>query len=305
MPATTEQDQSSKVLEPRHCSGARDVVHVALGATAVCVFAAFRSLWKRCKRRKRVVGVLPARFQSSRFPGKPLVPILGKAMILRTYEQACKARTLDAVVVATDDERIADVCRQAGALVVMTNPDCANGTERCEEAVSKLDKQYDIVINIQGDEPLIDPDTIDAVVEALQDSPDAVYSTACTPLGHEEVPLRQRVKCVTDNNGYAIYFSRGVIPHNKEGTIKPYPMPFQERPYLLHLGLQCYDRGFLEDYCKMAPTPLMLMEDLEQLKVLENGYRMKVVVVEHSAHGVDVPEDVASLEAIMKKQLLQ
>ncbi|GAB4822245.1 hypothetical protein N2152v2_009291 [Parachlorella kessleri] len=226
-------------------------------------------------------------------------------MILRTYEQACKAKTLDLVIVATDDERIADACRKAGATVVMTDPDCANGTERCEEAVSKLEQHFDIVINIQGDEPLIDPATIDAVVTALQDSPDAVYSTACTPLPDDEVPLRQRVKCVADQQGYAIYFSRGVIPHNKDGLVRRYPMPFEDLPYLLHLGLQCYDRAFLTRYCKMPPTPLMLMEDLEQLKVLENGYRMKVVVVEHSAHGVDLPEDVASLEAIMRAPGLQ
>lgn len=252
-----------------------------------------------------MLGVLPARYQSSRFPGKPLMPILGKAMILRTYEQACKATTLDAVVVATDDERIAEVCRAAGAQVVMTNPDCPNGTERCEEAVSKLGKQYDLVVNIQGDEPLIEPECIDAVVRALQESPDAVYSTACTPLAHAEVPLRQRVKCVTDVNGYAIYFSRGVLPYNKDGEIREYPTPWHDRPYLLHLGLQCYDRSFLRQYCKMPATPLQMMEDLEQLKILENGYRMKVVVVDHSAHGVDLPEDVASIEAVMRQHGLQ
>jgi len=243
------------------------------------------------------VGVLPARYASTRFPGKPLIDIAGKPMIIRTYEQACKAKTLDAVVVATDDDRIADVCRAAGALIVMTDPDCPNGTERCNEAVKSLGGRYDIVINIQGDEPLIDPDTIDDVVQALKDSPDAVYSTAATPLGHHEVSLRQRVKVVRDCNGYAIYFSRGVIPHNKDGTIKPYPPPFEEKPYLLHLGIQAYDRDFLDVYASLPATPLQLMEDLEQLKVMEHGYRMKVVVVDHSAHGVDMPEDVASIEA--------
>ncbi|KAL4855737.1 3-deoxy-manno-octulosonate cytidylyltransferase [Chlorella vulgaris] len=281
------------------------VVAYALGAVTVGALMLAKALRKKLKRRRRVLGVLPARYQSSRFPGKPLMPILGKAMILRTYEQACKATTLDAVVVATDDERIAEVCRAAGAQVVMTNPDCPNGTERCEEAVSKLGKHYDLVVNIQGDEPLIEPECIDAVVRALQESPDAVYSTACTPLAHAEVPLRQRVKCVTDVNGYAIYFSRGVLPYNKDGEIREYPTPWHDRPYLLHLGLQCYDRSFLRQYCKMPATPLQMMEDLEQLKILENGYRMKVVVVDHSAHGVDLPEDVESIEAVMRQHGLQ
>lgn len=223
-------------------------------------------------------------------------------MILHTYEQALKSKALDAVVIATDDDRIAEVCRAAGASVVMTNPNCANGTERCDEAVNALKDQYDIVINIQGDEPMIDPETIDAVVQALKDSPDAVYSTAATPLAPDEVKLRQRVKVVTDIHGYAIYFSRGVIPHNKEGHVKDYPAPFADKPYLLHLGIQAYDRAFLTAYASLPSTPLQLMEDLEQLKVLEHGYKMRVVVVNESAHGVDVPDDVHSIEAKMLKK---
>ncbi|PRW32681.1 3-deoxy-manno-octulosonate mitochondrial isoform A [Chlorella sorokiniana] len=299
MPAAKQEEEQAG----REGSAASHLLAFALGAVSVGAALLVRVLQKKLRKRRRVVGVLPARYQSSRFPGKPLVPILGKPMILRTYEQACKAKTLDAVIVATDDERIAEACRAAGAQVVMTHPDCANGTERCEEAVSKLKRQYDIVVNIQGDEPLIEPECIDAVVQALQDSPDAVYSTACTPLAHKEVPLRQRVKCITDQNGYAIYFSRGVLPSNKDGEVRSYPTPFQEKPYLLHLGLQCYDRQFLRHYCRMPPTPLQMMEDLEQLKVLENGHRMKVVVVDHSAHGVDLPEDVASIEQLLKQRL--
>lgn len=286
-------------------SAAAALAAYLLGAATVGFALLAQRIKKKLRRRKRVVGVLPARYQSSRFPGKPLVPILGKPMILRTYEQACKAKTLDAVVIATDDERIAEVCRAAGARVVMTSPDCANGTERCEEAVSKLSRKYDIVVNVQGDEPLIEPEIIDAVVQALQQSPDAVYSTACTPLAHDEVKLRQRVKCITDVDGYAMYFSRGMLPHNKEGEVRNYPTPWHDKPYLLHLGLQCYDRAFLRHYCTLPPTPLQMMEDLEQLKVLENGYKIKVVIVDHSAHGVDMPEDVASIEELMRQQKLQ
>ncbi|KAK9820542.1 hypothetical protein WJX72_011452 [[Myrmecia] bisecta] len=269
-------------------------------SVAVAVLAAALLLAKhRARRRRRVVGIIPARYQSVRFPGKPLVDILGKPMVVRTYEQARRSVTLDALFVATDDERIADACRKAGAHVLMTSSTCPNGTERCNEAVGKLEKEFDIVVNIQGDEPLMEPEVIDDIVRALQDSPDAVYSTACTPLAREEVAMRNRVKCIVDACGYAIYFSRGLLPANKQGVAKPFPEPFAEKPYLLHLGIQCYDRRFLAKYCKMPATPLMLMEDLEQLKVIENGYKIKVIMVDHCAHGVDEPEDVASIESKM------
>ena len=149
-------------------------------------------------------------------------------------------------------------CREHGAEIVMMSVDCPNGTERCNEAVSKLSESYDIVVNIQGDEPLIEPEIIDEVAETLKNSPDAVYSTPCTPLKHEEVTLRQRVKCITDQKGYAIYFSRGMIPHNKKGEVKNFPEPFEDKPYLLHLGLQCYDRDFLKIYGSLPATPLMV-----------------------------------------------
>lgn len=222
-------------------------------------------------------------------------------MIVRTYQQAKQATSLHRLIVATDDERIAQVCRENGAEVVMTSADCPNGTERCEAAVAQLQEIYDIVVNIQGDEPLLEPEIIDQVVASLQGSPDAVYSTACTPMALGEVELRQRVKCVTDCKGYALYFSRGMLPHNKDGVARPFPAPYQNSPYLLHLGLQCYDRAFLRKYCRMPPTPLMLAEDLEQLKVLENGYRIKVITVDHCAHGVDEPGDVVSVEATLRR----
>lgn len=252
-----------------------------------------------------MVGVIPARYQSSRFPGKPLVKIAGKPMIIRTWEQAMKASKLDKVVVATDDERIAAICKEYNADVVMTDEAIANGTERCAQALERLGGKYDICVNIQGDEPLIEPEIIDKVVVALQEAKDAVYSTACTPLKKEEVHMLGRVKCITDKDGYAIYFSRGVIPHNKKGEISGFPAPYEDKPYLLHLGLQCYDTSFLKAYAKMESTPLQLMEDLEQLKVLENGYKIKTIIVDHCAHGVYEPSDVASIEAIIKRDGLQ
>lgn len=242
------------------------------------------------------MGIIPARFASTRFEGKPLVQILGKPMIQRTWERAKLASTLDSVVVATDDERIAECCRGFGADVIMTSESCKNGTERCNEALQKLKKDYDIVVNIQGDEPLIEPDIIDGIVRALQGAPDAVFSTAVTSLKPEDGLDPNRVKCVVDNNGYAIYFSRGLIPFNKSGQVNP------NFPYLLHLGIQSYDAKFLGIYPQLPSTPLQLEEDLEQLKVLENGYKMKVIRVNHDAHGVDAPEDVRKIEDLMRER---
>ncbi|KAF7822724.1 3-deoxy-manno-octulosonate cytidylyltransferase, mitochondrial [Senna tora] len=267
-------------------------VAFAAAAGARAYFNGFR------KFRSRVVGIIPARFASSRFQGKPLVHILGKPMIQRTWERAKLASTLDHVVVATDDEKIADCCRQFGADVIMTSESCRNGTERCNEALQKLEKKYDVVVNIQGDEPLIEPEIIDGVVKALQAAPDAVFSTAVTSLKPEDANDPNRVKCVVDNHGYAIYFSRGMIPFNKSGKVNP------QFPYLLHLGIQSYDAKFLKIYPDLQPTPLQLEEDLEQLKVLENGYRMKVIKVDHEAHGVDTPEDVGKIESLMRERNL-
>lgn len=205
-----------------------------------------------------------------------------------------KCTSLQAIVVATDDDRIADCCRGFGADVVMTSENCQNGTERCNEALEKLAAKYDIVVNIQGDEPLIEPAIIDGIVLALQMCPDAVYSTAVTALKPEDASDPNRVKCIVDKNGYALYFSRGLLPSNKKGIPNP------DFPYMLHLGVQCYDAKFLKVYASMPPSPLQLEEDLEQLKVLENGFKLKVIKVDHEAHGVDTPGDIAKVEAVMR-----
>ncbi|OAY54903.1 3-deoxy-manno-octulosonate cytidylyltransferase, mitochondrial [Manihot esculenta] len=275
------------------------IVHgIVAGAAIAAAFGARAYLGRSGKFRSRVVGIIPARFASSRFEGKPLVQILGKPMIQRTWERAKLATTLDRIVVATDDEKIAECCRGFGAEVIMTSESCRNGTERCNEALGKLEKKYDVVVNIQGDEPLIEPEIIDGIVKALQASPDAVFSTAVTSLKPEDAFDPNRVKCVVDNRGYAIYFSRGLIPYNKSGKVNP------QFPYLLHLGIQSYDAKFLKIYPELKPTPLQLEEDLEQLKVLENGYKMKVIKVDHEAHGVDIPEDVEKIETLMREQNL-
>ncbi|XP_031398196.1 3-deoxy-manno-octulosonate cytidylyltransferase, mitochondrial-like isoform X2 [Punica granatum] len=248
------------------------IVHGLLAGAAIAVAIGARAfhLSRSGRLRSRVVGIIPARFASSRFQGKPLVHILGKPMIQRTWERAKLASSLDYLVVATDDERIAECCRGFGANVIMTSESCRNGTERCNEALEKLDKKYDVVVNIQGDEPLIEPEIIDGIVKALQAAPDAVFSSAVTSLKPEDAFDPNRVKCIVDNRGYAIYFSRGLIPFNKSGKVNP------QFPYLLHLGIQSFDAKFLKIYPELQPTPLQLEEDLEQLKVLENGYKMKL-----------------------------
>ncbi|KVH93038.1 3-deoxy-D-manno-octulosonate cytidylyltransferase [Cynara cardunculus var. scolymus] len=306
---TSSSSSSSAKLLLLHGLGV--AVAVAVGAHA---YSYYRQ--STAKFRSRVVGIIPARFASSRFEGKPLVMILGKPMIQRTWERAKLATTLDHVVVATDDEKIADCCRGFGADVIMTAESCRNGAERCSEALEKLEKQYDIVVNIQGDEPLIEPEVIDGIVKALQTTPDAVFSTAVTSLKPEDAFDPNRVKCVVDNRGYAIYFSRGLIPFNKSGKFNG------KFPYNLHLGIQIY--------LNLAPTSLQLEEDLEQLKVLENGYKMKVhscsslyktnfkhnqvfdilldavqvIHVDHDAHGVDTPKDVTKIESFMRERNL-
>ncbi|ESR65128.1 3-deoxy-manno-octulosonate cytidylyltransferase [Citrus sinensis] len=226
---------SKSICSPSESSSSTKswIVHGIVAGAAIAVAVGARAYLGRSKNfRSRVVGIIPARFASSRFEGKPLVNILGKPMIQRTWERSKLATTLDHLVVATDDEKIAECCQQFGADVIMTSESCRNGTERCNEALQKLEKKYDIVVNIQGDEPLIEPEIIDGVVKALQAAPDAVFSTAVTSLKPEDAFDPNRVKCVVDNHGYAIYFSRGLIPYNKSGKVNP------QFPYLLHLGIQ-------------------------------------------------------------------
>nr|POF07468.1 3-deoxy-manno-octulosonate cytidylyltransferase, mitochondrial [Quercus suber] len=266
-PTSTTSSTTGSWLVQGLLAGAAIVV--ADGAYAVI------STRRTAKYRSRVVGIIPARFASSRFQGKPLIPILGKPMIQRTWERAKLATTLGKLVVATDDERIAEICLGFGADVIMTSESCQN-----------------------GDEPLIEPEIIDGVVKALQAAPDAVFSTAVTSLKPEDASDPNRVKCVVDTHGNAIYFSRGLIPCNKSGKANPH------FTYLLHLGIQSYDTQFLKIYPDLPPTTLQLEEDLEQLKVLENGYKMKVIKVDHDAHGVNIPEDVKKIELLMRERNL-
>lgn len=246
------------------------------------------------KREETTVAIIPARYASTRFPGKPLIKILDKTLIQRTYENALLCKTLADVVVATDDARIFDHVTSFGGRVVMTG-DCATGTDRLVEVV-KNGLDAEIILNIQGDEPCLDPEIVDAVVQALVQSPDAVVSTAAVEMTcADEAQLSSSVKCVLDQNGYALYFSRSLIPGNKNLTWNSHTT------YLKHLGIYCYRKEFLLQYGKLPQTPLQIAEDLEQLKILEHGYKIKVALVNKMSLGVDTPEDIKKVEQFLCK----
>lgn len=240
-----------------------------------------------------IIGIIPARFQSSRFPGKPLEKILGVSLIQRTYENAKRASILSDVIVATDDTRILNHVLSFGGKATLTSPDCLTGSDRIAEVALTL-PEASIIVNIQGDEPCLDPLAIEKAVKALQDDPDSVVSTAATKISFEEAQAPSVVKCVFNNQGRALYFSRSVIPGSK--------VPDSEMTYYRHLGLYVYRRDFLLLYPELKPTPLMLSEDLEQLKILEHGYNIQIVTLERDSPGVDIPEDIQKVEKYLCQQ---
>lgn len=237
------------------------------------------------------VGVIPARYAATRFPGKPLTPIAGQPMIRRVWEGARGAKRLRTVVVATDDERVAEACRGFGADVALTSPDHPTGTDRVAEVAAGLDDE--IVVNIQGDEPLIEGFVIDAAVEALEAAPDVPMSTVVHAAPADALDDPNRVKAVLDRRGHALYFSRSRIPHRRDAG--------GEIPglrYWQHIGLYAYRRDFLAEFVGLSQTPAELAEGLEQLRALEHGHAIRVAVIEGwESLPVDVPEDVAAVEA--------
>lgn len=236
------------------------------------------------------VGIIPARHASSRFPGKPLAPIAGLPMLQRVYEGARRAKRLRDVLVATDDARIAEACRSFGATALLTSPDHPTGTDRLAEASRGL--ADDIVVNVQGDEPLIEGFVIDAVVAALEEAPEAPMATLVHRAEAADLADPNRVKVVVDRRGFALYFSRAPIPHCRDRAEPP--------PLWQHVGLYAYRREFLERYVALPPTPLERAEALEQLRALEHGYKIRVAVVEGwRSIPVDVPADVAKVEEIL------
>ena len=239
---------------------------------------------------KKILGIIPARYSSTRFPGKPLADINGKFMIQHVYERALKSKSLCGVLIATDDERIFNAAKSFNADVVMTDSDLPNGTARCEQAAKIFNENIDAVINIQGDEPLLDPLMIDEVAELLNDS---YCATLCNEM-QSDFENPNAVKVVMSQDGYALYFSRSLIPYqrNKNLNIKIYQ----------HIGIYGYDFEFLKKYVTLAPTPLSETESLEQLKILEHGYKIKIKETESriKSLGVDTPEDLEKVREVMK-----
>jgi 3-deoxy-manno-octulosonate cytidylyltransferase (CMP-KDO synthetase) len=234
------------------------------------------------------VGIVPARWQSSRFPGKAVAAIAGVPMIRRVVEGARRAKSLRDVIVATDDPRVAEVCRTCDAPVVMTAANHPTGTDRLAEVARDL--RDAVVVNIQGDEPLIEGFVIDAAVAALAESNDAPMATVVHRAEPGALDDPNRVKAVLDRHGDALYFSRAPIPARREGTPAP--------PLWQHVGLYAYRREFLLRFVDLAPTPLEQAEALEQLRALEHGHRIRVAVIEGwRSVPVDTPEDVARVEA--------
>jgi 3-deoxy-manno-octulosonate cytidylyltransferase (CMP-KDO synthetase) len=235
----------------------------------------------------KVVVVIPARYASTRLPGKPLLRQTGKYLVQHVYEQALRARSAGLVIVATDDPRIAAAVAGFGGKAVLTRRDHPSGTDRVAEAARRLDA--DVIVNLQGDEPLIDPAALDLLPALLARDPDADVATLAAPLASAEQWRNPNcVKVVCDAAGRALYFSRSPIPFVRGGE-----PDFAARParFLQHLGTYAYRRSFLFSLASLPPEPLEELEKLEQLRVLAVGRRIRVGVVEHAAAGVDTPED--------------
>jgi 3-deoxy-manno-octulosonate cytidylyltransferase (CMP-KDO synthetase) len=240
----------------------------------------------------KIIAIIPARLAATRLPNKPLIDICGKAMIQRVYEQAKKAMQISDVWVATPDEAIAEAVRGFGGTVVMTRADHPSGTDRLAEAATHLPPDVSIIVNVQGDEPLIDPATIDAVaMPLLTDSSLSMTTLSCPlPVGREDDP--NAVKVVCDIHGNALYFSRSPLPYRRDVGVAYAPQ--------LHVGLYAYRRDFLMLYPTLAPTPLSQIESLEQLRVLEHGYKIRVVQGTDAPESVDTPEDLERVLALYR-----
>lgn len=243
-----------------------------------------------------ILGVIPARYASSRFPGKPLVDIRGKSMIQRVYEQAKKSKHLNEVIVATDDGRISDHVKSFGGEVIMTESDHPSGTDRCFETFKKTGKDFKYIINIQGDEPFIDPSQIDLLAGVCDGKTE--LATLMIPVDSHEVLFDTgEVKITMNNKQEALYFSREVIPHIKGVDKKDWHKHF---PYYRHVGMYAYRADILKEITTLKISSLEKAESLEQLRWLENGFKIKLAVTDFDSHCIDTPEDIEKVLRLMK-----
>jgi len=238
-----------------------------------------------------IVAVIPARFGAVRLPGKPLLNLGGKPLIQNTYKRASQAQSVSRVIVATEDARIFEVVRAFGGEAVMTSSEHPTGTDRIAEVARGLD--CDFVVNVQGDEALIDPRMIEQVIEATMAHEDAVMGTAARPIQDlKRFRDPMVVKVVVSPQGFALYFSRSPIPFVRDASQEELASPDVLRHFLEHIGLYVYRRDFLLRFTRMPQTPLEKLEKLEQLRALENGYKIAVVRTDYFSFGIDTPEDL-------------
>lgn len=246
------------------------------------------------------VGIIPARYASTRFPGKPLAKLGGKIVIQRVYEQV--RSVLDDVYVATDDERIMNAVKSFGGNAVMTSPNHKSGTDRIEEAVNIIGKNFDVVINIQGDEPFIHKSQIETICKCFDD-PQTMIATLGRPFSEKDtikdLENPNSPKLICDNNGFAMYFSRSIIPYIRGEEKSNWINKFN---YLKHIGLYAYRANVLREITKLPQSSLELVESLEQLRWLQNGYRIKVGITNIETIGIDTPEDLEKAEEFINSQ---
>lgn len=246
----------------------------------------------------KVIAIIPARYDSNRFQGKPLAPIAGKPMVQHVVERAQRVQMLDRVVVATDDERIAQAVEAFGGEVVMTRKDHATGTDRLAEAAERLDiEEHDVIVNIQGDQPLFPEEIVEQVARPLVDDPALPMSTLIYKIIRpEEITDPNHVKTVFDCHQNALYFSRSPIPFQRN------PEEKQQPTYYKHLGFYAYRKGFLVTFVGLPEGEWEKFEKLEQLRALEFGYTIRVILTEHDSIEVDTPKDVERVEAFMRQE---
>jgi 3-deoxy-manno-octulosonate cytidylyltransferase (CMP-KDO synthetase) len=242
----------------------------------------------------KTIGVIPARFSSTRFPGKPLVKIDDKPMIQHVWEKATHCRELDEVLIACDHDEVFKAAQSFKARVIMTDPKHPSGSDRIAEAVKDL--KVDIVVNIQGDEPFIDPRTIDALAVLLKQDPETMMGTVVKEIA-DDVDFQNPnvVKCVMDDLGYALYFSRSPIPHHRNKNISSSPKNYK------HLGLYAYRKDFLMEFKNWPKGTLESIEELEQLRALEHGVKIKTTVTAYESIAVDTPQDLQKAQAWFDK----
>ncbi|MGM9728060.1 MAG: 3-deoxy-manno-octulosonate cytidylyltransferase [Prevotella sp.] len=247
----------------------------------------------------KFIGIIPARYASTRFPGKPLALLGGKPVIQHVYEKV--AAVLEAAYVATDDERIYDVVKSFGGQVVMTRTDHKSGTDRIEEAIEKIGGEWDVVVNVQGDEPFVAKNQLDTICHCFDD-PTTQIATLGKPFeSMEAVQNPNSPKIVVDNMGFAMYFSRSVIPYVRGKEMSSWLTHY---PFLKHLGIYAYRKDVLRQVTQLPQSSLEIAESLEQLRWLQNGFKIKVGTTDVETVGIDTPQDLERAEEFLKAQLL-